>query len=760
MKLRHVLAAPTVMIAASLYAAASVVFTQVPLLNYLGYEFSALSALLGSFIAGFVAIGLMRGDIPEGEPGSRGRRAAGLLRDAAIANVALLLIPLLVISVNALFVRNCSFTEGIAFFLLLPVVSVLFASALGFFCVAHYAHPRLIFLLFCGAIIGYSLLLGYFTPAIFSYNFLYGFFPGVTYDELLPLNTTLVLFRLITLFAAAIVAWLGLIVASDVGPGYSTRLKGQHLAMALVAPGRRILTAAIALILTTIYVYRCELGIESTAGFIKQTLGGEYSTEHFIIYYARNSLTDDEIRRTGAEHEFRLNQVLDALALPRTRILESYVYPSPEVKQRLIGAGNTDIAKPWSGQIHLSRQSLAGSLKHEIVHAAAAPFGLPVIRASMSTGLVEGLAVAVDGEWGNRTLHEYAAAMRTFGVATDIREIMNFWGFAAHPSSVSYVLAGSFCKYLIDRYGIRKMMQLYRSVDYRTVYGRSLNQLMQEWQGYLDRVSLDEIDEDGVDAMFRRPSIFSKVCARVLARRNLEAHAAFGRKDYAVAESLFSRSYVEGRGFDALAGKLASALRQRKFDVLRSAMDSIILADERPARYLSLFVGIGDAYWATGDPEKAFALYDRVYHADLSEAQTEAAAVRILAMNADSSGARYLRLFLSDGGDFARVTIVDSLLTFNRDDQVLRYLKGRALMRLGDYPGAAGPLESVRFMDDDGDLEGLRLRYLGETLFCLGRYGKSRDVFWTSLNAVATEVAEERVNAWIDRCEWMQSHGL
>ncbi|HUI10737.1 MAG TPA: hypothetical protein VL221_10450 [Bacteroidota bacterium] len=741
------------------YGATALLCTRIPLLDYLGYEFSALIALASSWCAAFLTVRAVTdalaspGDLPPA------RAAARAVARSAAANELLLLIPLAVMTLNALAVRNCSMAQGLAFFTLLPGVSVLFGVAVGFFAAALTVRGRAVVLCIYAALLAYSFGLGYFTPAVFSYNFLYGYFPGLTYDEALGVTRTLVLFRAATLFVASVFAWEGMIVLAD-GEGRRGFLRGLRVLWSgLIAPHRRVRAAAVVLALAGLYLFRCDLGFESTSAFIRRTLGGELRTEHFVLYYSPSSFTPVELEQTAREHEFRLVQVRSALGLADGRVLESYIYPSPEMKQRLIGAGNTDIAKPWSGQIHISRQSLEGSLKHELVHVAAAPLGVPVIGASLSTGLVEGLAMAVDREWGNRTLHEYAAMLSEAGIAPPIEEIMSPWGFAAHQSSMSYVLAGSFCRYLIDRYGMHNMALLYRSLDYRGIYGRSLAGLAREWGEYLDDVQLYDEDQDCVDALFRRGTIFTKVCARVLAERSLEARRAFAGRDFAVAESLFARVWAAGRGIDALGGYLGAALRLGRTDVLTSVMDTVVLADDRPARYLALFLPIGDAYWVSGDREKAYALYDRVYQADLAEGYTEAAALRLLAMEADPRGRIYLPLFMADVSDSSRVAVIDSLTALGEGSRILEYMKGRALLREGDFQEVVATLQKLDLTDDDLDLEALRLRYLGQALYRLGRYAEARNAFWISLNADDADIAEEKMDTWIDRCEWAERRG-
>lgn len=756
--LRTLVRAPGTGRAALLYGSASVLCTQIPLLNYLGYEFSAFIALTAGCVAGMLTVRQVKDSLRAGGDGNPPRSPARAAMRSAALNLLLLVIPLAVMSANALAVRNCSMTEGLAFYVLLAPVSALFGVALGLFCALHSAHPRTLFFFLCFLSFCYSALLGYFTPAVFSYNFLYGYFPGLTYDEALPVTRTLVLFRLLTLLVASVLFRAGMITAADSPPGPVTWRRILTLISGLTRKGRRVPAAAAAFALAGVYLFRCDLGFESTSSYIRRTLGGEMKTEHFVLYYSPSSFSAEEIRQAAREHEFRLSQVLESFSLPDHIAIESYIYPSSEAKQRLIGAGNTDIAKPWSGQIHLSRQSLEGSLKHEIVHAAAAPFGVPLLRASLSTGLVEGLAVAVDGQWGNRTLHEYAAALRESGIAPPIDGIMSFWGFASNQSAVSYVLAGSFCRYLIDRYGMRNLTLLYRSLDYRAVYGRSLGELALEWEGYLDRVPLEDVDQDGVDALFRRPTIFRKVCARVLARRTALARGLFARRDFAAAESLYAGIYAGGGGYDAFAGYLSSALRNGHMSVLTSSLDTVILADDRPARYLPLFISIGDAFWASGEQEKAYALYNRVYQADFAEGYTEAAALRLLAMEGDPGGRTLLPLFLTDYADSARVAVVDSLLGRFPGDRMLAYMKGRSLLRAGEFAGVVSALSALDLTSADAVLEALRLRYLGQALFRLGRYGEARTAFWISLNADDTDIAEEKVDAWLDRCEWAQEH--
>ncbi len=735
-------------IAAAMFGVVSLICTQFPLLNYLGYEFSAVVALLSSVVCGVVTIKIVK----TGQAGLHPTRES--FHRALTINLMLLIIPLVVMTTNGLFVRNCSWLSGMGFFVLTPVVTVWFVTCLGFFCAVHYRFPKTIYFVLFSASLLYVLALGYYTPALFSYNLFYGYFPGFTYDERLSLSWTMVAYRFFTVLIGGVLLWMTTILLANTNPSDSTKQKGLTLFNVLMGQRNRLVSLGIIVVIVATYIFKGPLGFESHSGFIQDKLGEQYHTEHFTIYYARESYGDDEIKSVAAEHEFRLQQISDLLSISFKERIESYVYPSAEVKQRLTGAGNTNVAKPWLNQVHITKQTLDGTLKHELIHVVVGRFGLPIIHASASTGLVEGLAMAIEWDWGNRTLHQYAAALRKFGVFPDIRELMRFTGFAAQSSSVSYVLAGSFCRYLIDRYGIRLMMQLYGSGNYEKLYGRSLDPLIKEWHNFLDRVPVGQHDADIVDASFRRPAIFRKVCARVIAERNSRARKDFQRREYALASQQYFDSYTDGKGDEALSGYLASELRLGHYMSLTAALDTIIMREEFPARYLATFLNIGDAFWGKGEYEKALELYSRASCVELGESYTEALLVRSYAI-ADSQHRQDLfRYFLSDAVDSIRLEMLDSLS--GAKGWLVPYLKGRMLFRSKRFEESTKTLDV--FQVPDTALESIRLKTIGKSLFRLMRFQEAKVSFWSSLNSVSTEVAVNEVNDWAERCDWMSAY--
>jgi len=712
-----------------------------------------VTALAGSLIAGMLTIHLLRPVYLHSDAVSRPFSALNSFGNVLPVQLALLLLPLAILSGNALFVPNCDFADGLALFSLLPVVSVIFASALGLMCTVHYTHPRLVFAGFASASIVYVLLLGYWSPAIFSYNFFYGYFPGLTYDELLPVGQPLVLFRAFTLGVALFLVWTAHSIVQQTAPGTRTTVKGIAV---LRTFGTRYLAVSMALILgmAVLFIFRCQLGWESTRTYIRTTLGGVVETGNFTIYFDSAATKSDDIRFLAREHEFRLQQVLEAFALPRTEHITTYVYPSADTKRRLIGAGETEVAKPWSREVHLTRSSVDNALKHELVHIVAAPFGVPVMKASFSPGLTEGLAVAVEGSWAYRTLAQHAAALRMAGIAPSIRALMTPAGFMATASSMSYVLAGAFCRHLVDSYGMRPLLQVYRSGDYVAAYDKPLDSLIAEWHRALDSVKVSERDRASVDVIFRRPPIFGKVCARVHARRLRDAQRFLRQRRYDEAHALYATLYAEGGSYEALSGLLFSYFRKGDYSALTHMYDSVTTHDPVPRRYLILGILAGDAAWASGKLSRAESLYAQVRAGDISPGLTESAFVRQWALSENATASRFLPYIVDEMSDSARVSWL-GMMGGSLPDPLRSFLRGRLLLRMGLYDEAAYALLQAGTIADDPAVEALRQRSIGDALLRSGRTEEARAWYWTSMNYDARPYVQEIVHDRVEYCEWL-----
>jgi tetratricopeptide (TPR) repeat protein len=748
----NLLRLPATRLTATVYAVAAIILSQIPLFNYLGYEFSAVFGIVGGLAAGLLTISFFRREFNENtQPSVESLKS--LAARAIAVHALLLLVPLILISLNAFFVKNCSFLDGLVFFLLIPCVTVVFAVGLGIGTAVWCRRPILWYLLLSFLILLHPVFLIFALPQLFAYDFYFGYFPGFSYDEVLRVTTPMVLFRLFTLVAAATLYAFATIAAEHTSRSEKFPLKLKSLRNLLGLRPRSILTLAGLIILTGAFIFRSELGFESSAGYIQGQLGGRHTTAHFTIYYPRE-LSSDRVKWLAAEHELRYLQVDRVLrANPQGRI-ESYIYPTAEVKRSLIGTSTTSIAKPWLRQVHLTLESFESSFRHELVHVLAGEYGIPILRISRSPGLIEGLAVAIDWNAGDRTPHEIAAALMGFGLVKDIRGLFTFSGFAAKPSSVSYLLAGSFCRFLMEEYGVRRFTALYRYGGFEGIYRQSLDDLIDRWRGFLETLEVPPTDEARAKMLFVRPSIFFKVCARKIAELNERATKLFREKNYAEASDVFQLSYSLSRNRDARLGFIAAQFRLGKHETLISEIEQTL--EDSTWGPSSLSLTLGDCYWILGQQTKSKALYTQLRQMDLAEPYNEACAIRLQALEQPRLD-RMMRSYLA-GDDSTRLTLMGDWCAKNPSDPVGSYLLGKILIRRDNYVEGIAALSNSRIKFHDPILNFEKEKTLGLAHLRLKKFQEAKIHFWQSLNYTKSRGEFNLIGDFIEVCDWMQNH--
>jgi hypothetical protein len=625
----------------ALLAGVAGVLCRTPLFNLLAYEFCFVMALVVSLCAlqvgvstVFRARSLEDAQILGTYPTLHA--IARLVARGAIRSVILLVLPLTIISLNAFRVRNCDYTEGLAFFLALPVLSALFASTAGILTGLLFKRRGVAVVAAIGVLLTSLVWTGlrfYLEPPIFAYDAFGGYFPGTLYDEDVALRLPLLWARLFQF--SALTALLGFAAQS---------LDRQELRLRLGAfrwrRGQLLATTLIAALAVALFAFRAPLGFAIDAEYIGRTLGGKLDTENFRIHY-NSSLSPDKVRRLAEDHEFRFHQLAELFGGHPGKI-HSFVFANSEQKRRLMGAARTYVAKPWRNEIYVQDQGFPHPvLKHELAHVFGRPHGDSVFGISIgwslkhlltvpplgidlklylptfNVGLIEGLAVAADWRsYGEDTGHQRAAALRRLGLAPPLKSLFGL-GFLGQSSGRSYAFAGSFSRYLIDTYGMPKYLQLYGNGGaFAKVYGKTPEVLASTWTNWLEKVNIPAAQLQLAEENYRRPSIFRRVCAHEIANLRGKAWAAGGRGEHTRATDIWQRicgfEPDEPRhGFEharslAASGRLDLAILRLKTLLKHRALS-------RPLKRRVLVL-LGDIHWRQNHSRDASHAYEEADH--------------------------------------------------------------------------------------------------------------------------------------------------
>jgi tetratricopeptide (TPR) repeat protein len=730
-----------------LLLAVSLLCTQIPLFNYLGYEFSAVIALLASFLAGLLTISLWR----KSEASSRGDVVSFSARSSAVLLLSLV-IPVIVISANAFFVKNCSFPNGILLFLLIPVPAVLFAHALALLLsVTLNGWRKTWFVLLWLLILAQIVYVTMVRPQIFAFNPVIGFFPGLTYDETLNVIPRLLLYRAGTLaFSISLV-----LLAVLVDQWKARRRSGGAVSH---SSGPKAISMLVLLAFSgVLFIFSDRLGLSSSEDSIRRELGGEVETEHFVVVYPDSMLKGVRLSQIVQLHEFYFDQLSRALRLRPERKIHSFLYASAEQKGRLVGAARTDISKPWLWQIHINLSDVDASLKHELSHVLAGEFGFPILRVGVNSGLIEGFATAVEGERYGESLHRLSAMIYAAGLRPDMESLFSFSGFLRAQPDVSYTLAGSFCRFLIERYGLRRFKMVYRSGNFTYLYGRNLTRLLVEWRRSLEQYRLSDADLEKAAYFFKRPSIFGKECARVIANLNARTRELYSEGQYQQAVESSTRSLSLTTSVEAIFQRTNSLFKLQRYQeaiafAREKLSDSTVNASLLPLRLV-----LGDALWGADSLDAAASSYEHILRADLSPSWDEGLTIRLSALR----GANLVRdlkpYFTTPMADSERVVSLEQVAQRRSKDPLPRYMLARELASQEQYESAIDLLLNLPKMNPMV-LERFRQQRIARAYFALGRYRKAQIYYWQSLNDVTNETESAAIEERVRFCEWLERH--
>ena len=477
---------------AIVFTFAAIIFCCFPLLNVLGYESSAAMGIVVFVYVMFEP----RGYLPS---------IQNLMNETIRLWIALVP-PFLVLCCNAFRVQNCDWNSGLIFWLLIPLVSCFHIVAIRMISTAIVTrYVRLLTFLIVILEFAYFLYKLAYWPSIQGFSLSFGWFAGSIYDEALGVPMSLVFSRLIEL--------LTFISLFLIGGLFHSKLSKERLI------GSTIVWCCTFLLL----LHSGSLGVRNTSGFVEAELGGRMETPHFIVYYSNKQIPQSEREKLKRDLEFRYYELKEYFKEDpvqwKGRPVEVFIYPDRETQQRLMGSRRTLVARPWTHQMHI-RWSLGSNIvAHELAHLFTAPFGIGPLRLSglvgviPNLGFIEGIAVAADWPLDTSTPDEVSLALLRNNRLPDLNAVLSPWGFWKQPAGKAYQAMGSFVHWLVEVYTIERFKELYQTSEFYEVYGKDLPELLDEWEGYLQRQELNKTLEIQLLTRYNTRSIFQKVYA-------------------------------------------------------------------------------------------------------------------------------------------------------------------------------------------------------------------------------------------------------
>ncbi len=538
-------------------------FTGIALLNTFGYEFAAVNGLLFVIISGLFTFNKIQ------------NAEFSLIKVLKYLTV-LFFIPLIITLINSLLTMFCSFWDGLFFYLLIALPSLLFGFSLAMLIDFYFKKLKrsiFIFIIFLLALIPVFEI--YFFPQIYFYTPLIGFFPGNIYDEGLSPDFKLLAHQLIVLFFSIVIVHLI----------YRKR-------SSLLYKKNQFVTGVIILFIVFQFLSPL-LGFSTTFYKLENTLDKKIETENFILHY--DNLTEKETEYISISQEYYYYLLTDYLKVNPTKKIDVYVFNNRQQKKRLFGAGNADVTKPWQYAVYLSAESWDNTLKHELVHIFSAEFGTGIFKlaAGFNPALIEGIAEAVEGVSYDYELLDFTALAYNHNYRLNITPLLRGFNFFRSNPALGYTYSGAFIKYLIDRYDINKVKKFYSSNDFELVFNKKLEDEEKLFEQYLSELP-NIAGQKMADYYFGRLSIIQKVCPRYISDRLSDAYSYLGKDNLNEAEKLFIDVNNKSYNYSALIG-LSEIYHKKKETgkAIKLLSENLKKFSDSPYEYL-LLLRLGD----------------------------------------------------------------------------------------------------------------------------------------------------------------------
>jgi tetratricopeptide (TPR) repeat protein len=384
----------------------------------------------------------------------------------------------------------------------------------------------------------------------------------------------------------------------------------------------------------------------------------------------------------------------------------------------------------------------------------AAEFGFPLLRVGLNPGLIEGLAVAVERVQFDETIHRVAAQILSLNLPIDAQRLFSIVGFARTHPRVSYALAGSFCRFLIDHYGLRRFKRLYRTGDFRDVYQKEMSALLAEWRRQLDRYRVGDEERLKAAALFKRPTLFGKECVRVIANLNAQTQSLYDKGDYEGALQSATLSLQFTISGEAVFLKMNSLLRLGEFHAAEEFAVQMLRDSTWGATLLALKLQLGDAQWAGGNPAQAERTYSELLRTHFSPTMDESLLLRLEVLRDPTLSSVLVPYFVGALPDSSRLALLHTAAERSTRTELMSYLLAREYAAQGKDRRAIELFRRFEKMPSD-ELELQRQLRVARLEYARGEFQRAKIHFWQSMNYTSSAALQVRIQEWLDRCDWM-----
>lgn len=630
-KLKSLITFPVILVI--IVAFISIYSQFVPLLTTLHFEYSAITALLLFISSGLLTVHFLRK-----------YNSLGVLIPMLVSKyklyLLLLFIPILISLIFNFTFQQCPICDGILFYIVISIPSFYFGFVCGVF--SFFLSKKFSFLFFIGSLLLFTMLPileFYFNPQIYFYNPIIGIFPGTIYDEEITISNSLLIYRILNIIYFSTILYVIMKI------GNKKDIKRYFFYSGI-------------LVISVIWIFTKQfLGFSSTPNTIEKNLRGIALTPNYKIVYPLNTRHNKQ-RLIVLEHEYYIKSLKHKTNLSPSSLITSFIFEDRNQKGKLFGTKAANVAKPWLSQIYLDQNSLSSTLEHELSHIFAAEIGSTIfkITPNFNFSLLEGYAMAMENDYAGFDIDYLAYLGNKSDYRIDLESLFSKLNFFASASSLSYIYAGSFINYLIKKYGITSVNNVYQDLDFQKNIGKNLSQLSSDYIVYLESFDYP-INMNRANLFFGYKPLIKKTCPREVANGLKEAWQEYSNDNFLLAREKFYDIYSYSNSYSALIGVVYCNNKIENEEESKQLLEKSLNDYKGTSSYFSALLNYGDQLVFNNEIQKADSIYTVLAEMKPTIRYYNLATIRkILLAESENQILSYLR-----GSDFDKYSILKSI---------------------------------------------------------------------------------------------------
>jgi hypothetical protein len=404
-------------------------------------------------------------------------------------------------------------------------------------------------------------------------------------------------------------------------------------------------------------------------------------------------------------------EISDWLGLPQTDVLtEVYLFRDAAQKRALMGAGHTEIAKPWLNEVYIKSADPDNMvLRHELAHALAGalvhnPLSVPMRGGWMpNMPLIEGLATAIAWKPGIFTHHELTGVARELALTEPLESLLNPLGFFGVYGPLAYPQSASFVAWLRSTFGVDALQALYRGESVEKITGASFSSLEEKWRSTCLREAVDGLSGEAralAGELLGRKPAFKRPCGLELGWILRDAVRSARRGELPEALEVLKRLSARSGGNPRLRLSSITAARAALEPTVMAQIASELLEDPavqaQPRLVARVASELADAMWWLGSASASMKVLDSVNPRILPSSVARSIwARRFLLARQGPGDARLLDYLSGRPGSEASMDVLLQQFITRPEDPMVQYLYAFRMERRGVYGEAADAFERV-----------------------------------------------------------------